>query len=256
MSIPELEKRNYDSRLMLGSLAAGGTLGILIPPSITLIVYGSMVGESVGRLFIAGIIPGIILTLLYMTYIFVRALLNSELAPSANKASWKEKFIALGAMGPVMLLILAVLGTIYLGIATPTEAAALGVTMACVLGLISRTLTWQAFKNSLSETLQVTCSIMLIFVGASLISMVLSTVGLPNRVAAAVATANMSPYAVLLLTYLIYLILGCFFDPMSVLVLTLPVLYPVIAALGFDTIWFGIILVILIEAGMISPQWG
>jgi len=191
-----------------------------------------------------------------MGYIFIRALLNPTLAPSFMKVAWKEKFISLGAMGPVTLLVLAVLGTIYLGIATPTEAAALGVTMACILGLVSRTLTWQAFKESLKETVQVTCGIMLIFVGASLISMILSNVGIPNKVATAVAGANIPPYVVLLLTYIIYLILGCFFDPMSVLVLTLPVLFPVIVALGFDSIWFGIILVVLIEAGMITPPVG
>lgn len=256
VAIPELEKQGYDSRLTLGSITAGGTLGLLIPPSITLIIYGAMVGESVGRLFIAGIIPGIILAVLFMGYIFVRAILNPKVAPRPPKTSWKEKFISLGALGPVALLILAVLGSIYLGVATPTEAAALGVGMACILGLAKRTLTWTAVKRSLINALRINTAIMIIYVGASCIAMILGYAGVPHKVANAAITAPVSPYIVLLFIYAIYLILGCFFDPMSILVLTLPILYPAIMALGFDSIWYGVVVVMLIDAGMITPPVG
>ena len=256
VAIPELERQGYDSRLTLGSIAAGGTLGLLIPPSITFIVYGAMVGESVGQLFIAGIIPGIIVALLFMGYILVRALLNPEVAPAPTRVSWKERFTSLRAMGPVLLLIFAVLGSIYLGIATPTEAAALGVTMTCLLGLANRTLTWKVLKEALDNALRVTCSVMIIFVAASLIAMILSYAGLPHKVANATISMQTSPYVILLVVYIIYLVLGCFFDPMSILVLTLPILYPAVIALGFDSIWFGVVLVLLIDAGMITPPVG
>jgi len=256
VSIPELEQRDYDPNLMLGSLAAGGTLGILIPPSITLIVYGAMAGESVGQLFIAGVIPGLMLVILFMSYIFIRAKLNPNLAPMSIKVSWKDRFMSLGAMLPVVLLILAVLGTIYLGVATPTEAAALGVVMALILGLFNRSVNWRMLKICMSETVVVTVGVMIIFVGASLIAFIMANVGIPNQVAHWVTDATLSPYLALALIYAIYLVLGCFFDPMSIMVLTLPILYPTVIALGFDGVWFGIVLVILIEAGMITPPVG
>jgi C4-dicarboxylate transporter, DctM subunit len=256
VSIPEMEKRNYDQNMMLGSLAAGGTLGILIPPSITLIVYGAMVGESIGQLFMAGFIPGIMLALLFMIYIFIRSLINPKLAPALESVSWRTRFASLGMVAPILLLIGAVLGTIYLGVATPTEAAALGVVMALILGFASRTLSWKVLRGSMSETVQVTVSVMVIFIGASLISLIMSQVGIPIQIAEAVAESTLSPYVILVLIYAIFLVLGCFFDPMSVMVLTIPVLYPVLLELGFDLIWFGIILVILIEAGMITPPVG
>jgi len=256
VAIPEMEKRNYDPNMMLGSLAAGGTLGILIPPSITLIVYGAMVGESIGQLFMAGFIPGIMLALLFMLYIFVRSLFNRKLAPPLESVSWRTRFGSLLMVAPILLLVAAVLGTIYLGVATPTEAAALGVVMALILGFASRTLSWKVIQGSMSETVQVTVSVMVIFIGASLISLIMSQVGIPIQIAQAVADSSLSPYVILVLIYAIFLVLGCFFDPMSVMVLTIPVLYPVLVELGFDLIWFGIILVILIEAGMITPPVG
>lgn len=256
VALPELEKRNYDRRITLGSIAAGGTLGILIPPSITLIIYGAMVGESVGQLFIAGIVPGILLVLLFMGYILLRALKNPSIAPDHERVSWKERISVLSGILPVSLLIMVVLGTIYMGIATPTEAAALGVTISLILGLVNRALSWRILKTIFSESLQVICSVLIILVAASIISSTMAFAGLPRQMAMAVSEATLHPYIILLFIYIIYLILGCFFDPMSVLVLTIPILYPVVIAMGFDSVWFGIIVVILIEAGMITPPVG
>jgi C4-dicarboxylate transporter DctM subunit len=256
VSIPEMEVRKYDTRIMLGSVAAAGTLGILIPPSITFIVYGAMVSESIGRLFIAGIIPGILMAVMFMAYVFIRAVRNPSIAPEPEEVTWGQRLRSLAGVWPALILIIMVLGSIYFGVATPTEAAALGATTAAILGLINRKLTWKVLKASLFETVLVTVSIMIIFVGASLIAMILSTQLIPQKLTQAVIDANVHPYLFLTAVYIIYILLGCFFDPNSILVLTLPVVFPAIKALGFDPIWFGVIVVVLIQIGMITPPVG
>ncbi|MFH0914012.1 MAG: TRAP transporter large permease subunit [Chloroflexota bacterium] len=256
VAIPELEKRNYDSQLILGSIAGGGTLGILIPPSITMIIYASMVGESIGQLFIGGIFPGIMLAGLFMVYILVRVVLNPRLAPDVIRPTWRETFSVTLRIIPTILLIGAVLGTIYLGVATATEASAIGVAVSFILGVVYRTLNWHSFKTAMMSTMLTTCSIMVIFVGASFIAAALARAGVPIRMAEFVTHLEVPALVILLIIYVIYLILGCFFDPMSIMVLTLPILFPTIKALGYDTIWFGIVLVMLIEAGMLTPPGG
>ena len=256
VAIPELEKRRYDPEMMLGSICGGGTLGILIPPSITMVVYCSMVGESVGRQFAAGVIPGIMLAGLFMLYIVVWAVFNPKAAPPILHSSWKDSFVALLRILPAVILILMVLGTMFAGWATATEASAIGVVGSFLLGLFYRTINRQSFKTAILNTAVTTCSIMIIFVGANFIAILIAYAGVPLKMAGFVTSLAVPPLVIMLAIYIIYLILGSFFDPMSMMVLTLPILMPVIKTLGFDPIWFGIVLVILIEAGMLTPPVG
>ena len=221
-----------------------------------MVVYCSMVGESVGRQFAAGVIPGIMLAGLFMLYIMVWAMLNPKAAPPIIHSSWKDSFVALLRILPAVILILMVLGTMFAGWATATEASAIGVVGSFLLGLFYRTINRQSFKTAILNTAVTTCSIMIIFVGANFIAILIAYAGVPLKMAGFVTSLAVPPLVIMLAIYIIYLILGSFFDPMSMMVLTLPILMPVIKTLGFDPIWFGIVLVILIEAGMLTPPVG
>lgn len=256
IAVPELEKLKYDHRLTLGSIAAGGTLGILIPPSIAMIVYGALTGTSIGQLFMAGIIPGIMLALLFMIYIFVIAVINPKLTPSVSKTSVKKMFLGLTDLIPMAMLVALVLGVIYTGITTPTEAAAIGVVGAIVLGIAYRSISLSIIKDSLIEATRISCAIMIIYVGAKVLTTVFATMGLPQALANFVVTHHFSPMMVLLGVYVVYIIEGCFLDPSSMNVLTLPIVFPMISALGFDAVWFGIAVVVLIEIGLLTPPVG
>lgn len=256
IAIPELEKLKYDHRLTLGSVAAGGTLGILIPPSIAMIVYGALTGTSIGQLFMAGIIPGIMLALLFMAYIFVIAVINPKLTPAVSKTSLQEMFLGLTDLVPMALLVALVLGVIYAGITTPTEAAAIGVVGAIALGIAYRSISLSIIKDSLIEATRISCAIMIIYVGAKVLTTVFATMGLPQALANFVVTHDFSPMMVLLAVYMVYIIEGCFLDPSSMNVLTLPIVFPMISALGFDAVWFGIAVVVLIEIGLLTPPVG
>lgn len=256
IAIPELEKLKYSHRLILGSVAAGGTLGILIPPSIAMIVYGALTGTSIGQLFMAGIIPGIMLALLFMAYIFVIAVINPKLTPPVSETSVKKMFLGLTDLIPMALLVALVLGVIYAGITTPTEAAAIGVVGAIVLGIAYRSISLSIIKDSLIESTRISCAIMIIYVGAKVLTTVFATMGLPQALANFVVTHHFSPMMVLLGVYVVYIIEGCFLDPSSMNVLTLPIVFPMISALGFDAVWFGIAVVVLIEIGLLTPPVG
>jgi len=256
VAIPELEKRGYESKIVLGSLAAGGTLGILIPPSVPLIIYGVMTEQPIGPLFMAGIIPGIMLTLLFVGYIVVRVMTRPELAPRPEKVLLKRRILSIIGMWPIVVTIMIVLGGIYLGVMTPTEAAGVGAFTALIFTLAYRQLNWSVLKMCLRETVKTTAMIVLLVIGAQMVTSILTVLWVTDNAVAWATSLAVSPIAILMFIYLLYLIFGCFMDGVSLEVITLPIVFPIISALGFDPIWFGIALVILIEMGMITPPVG
>ena len=257
MSIPELRKRNYPERFLLGTLAGSGTLGLLIPPSIILIIYGVTVEESIAKLFIAGIIPGIGLALLFMTYVVGWSLKNKKIMPIISEDfSFLEKIKQSGQLLPVILLILAVIGSIYAGIATATEAASLGVLGALVLSYFQKSLTKESFTKSLLGATKTSCMIAFILAGSSFLTLAMAFTGLPKNLAVFIDTLQLSPYMLLLVLTLFYIILGMFLDGISAVVLTMAIIEPMIRQAGFDMIWFGVFLVIVVEMAQITPPVG
>jgi len=257
MSIPELRKRNYPESFLLGTLAGSGTLGLLIPPSIILIIYGVTVEESIAKLFIAGIIPGIGLAILFMTYVIAWSLKNKKIMPTISEDfSFLEKIKQSGQLLPVILLILAVIGSIYAGIATATEAASLGVLGALVLSYFQKSLTKESFAKSLLGATKTSCMIAFILAGSSFLTLAMAFTGLPKNLAVFIDTLQLSPYMLLLVLTLFYIILGMFLDGISAVVLTMAIIEPMIRQAGFDMIWFGIYLVIVVEMAQITPPVG
>ena len=257
MSIPELRKRNYPERFLLGTLAGSGTLGLLIPPSIILIIYGVTVEESIAKLFIAGIIPGIGLALLFMIYVVGWSLKNKKIMPVISEDfSFIDKVKQSGQLLPVILLIFAVIGSIYAGIATATEAASLGVLGALVLSFFQKSLTKESFSKSLLGATKTSCMIAFILAGSSFLTLAMAFTGLPKNLAVFIDTLQLSPYMLLLVLTIFYIILGMFLDGISAVVLTMAIIEPMIRQAGFDMIWFGIYLVIVVEMAQITPPVG
>lgn len=256
VALPSLKRRGYDERLTLGSLAAGGTLGILIPPSIAMIIYGSLSESSIGMLFAGGITPGIMLSGMFMAYIGLRAIRNPRLAPKETAFSVRGLILSLKGIWPMLILMTIVLGGIFGGIMTPTEAAAVGSSAAMLIAVVMRRFNWQMVKESLYSALETTCMLMIIVVGASILSSYLAVMGVPKLFAMFVFDSGLPPVGILLLIYLLYVILGCFIDGMSAMILTLPTVLPILTTLGFDIVWFGVVLTVLIEVGMITPPMG
>ena len=257
MSIPELRKRNYPESFLLGTLAGSGTLGLLIPPSIILIIYGVTVEESIAKLFIAGIIPGIGLAILFMTYVVGWSLKNKKIMPIISEDfSFLEKIKQSGQLLPVVLLIFTVIGSIYAGIATATEAASLGVLGALVLSYFQKSLTKESFTKSLLGATKTSCMIAFILAGSSFLTLAMAFTGLPKNLAVFIDTLQLSPYMLLLVLTLFYIILGMFLDGISAVVLTMAIIEPMIRQAGFDMIWFGIYLVIVVEMAQITPPVG
>jgi C4-dicarboxylate transporter, DctM subunit len=257
ISIPEMEKRGYERKIVVGSICAGGTLGILIPPSIALIIYGTIMETSIGQLFIAGIIPGIILVLAFSVMIVIRVMLKPSLAPrSEMKVSWKERFISLKEVLPIVILILLIIGGIYGGIVTPTEAAGVGAFGSLAIAAIYRRLNFGIIKNSLLLAIRTTSMIFLILIGALILSRIVAFLNIPNVFTETLLTLGLSPWTIFLFVCILYLIMGCLLDAISMMMITLPVIGPMMVALGFDPIWFGIIMVVLIEMGLITPPIG
>jgi len=257
MSIPELRKRNYPEKILLGSLAGSGTLGLLIPPSIILIIYGVTVQESIAKLFIAGIIPGIMIALIFMSYVIVWSLINKKSMPkSSENFSFFEKVKKSKQLMPVVLLILAVIGSIYTGIATATEAASLGVVGALILSYLQKSLNIETFKASLLGATKTSCMIAFILAGATFLSLAMGFTGLPRNLAIWIQSMELSPYVLIFVLMIFYIILGMFLDGISAVVLTMAIIEPMIRQAGFDMIWFGIFLVIVVEMAQITPPVG
>ncbi|MBU2548703.1 MAG: TRAP transporter large permease subunit [Proteobacteria bacterium] len=258
IAIPEMEKRNYDMKIVYGSLAAGGTLGILIPPSIAMIIYCSMVYESVGKLFIAGIIPGALMALLFVGYIMVRSLAGKNVAPQEKgiHVSFGERVTSLIDLAPTLIIILFILLAIYLGWATPNEIAAIGVVLSIFFSLVYRGFTWRSFMKSLGYTAHVSSMLLFVIVGAQIFSYAMFTWGATAEISEAVGNLDMSPNAIWFLLAVMYIFLGMFIDAISMMVLTLAVVHPIIIKLGFDSVWFGVVLVLLLEVGLITPPVG
>jgi C4-dicarboxylate transporter, DctM subunit len=257
MSVPELSQRGYDEKQIIGSLAGSATLGLLIPPSIILIVYGVAAEESIIRLFIAGILPGILLAGLFMGYVAVWSLMNPAKVPvmSERYTLW-ERIAASRRLLPVILLIGFVIGSIYAGLATATEAACLGVVGALALSALSRTLSWSTFVDSLIGATKTSCMICFILAGAAFLSTAMGFTGIPRGLAEWIRDMQLSPYALLAALTVFFIVLGCFLDGISVVVLTVAVILPMIEAAGIDKLWFGIYVVLVVEMSQITPPVG
>ena len=257
MSIPELRKRNYPEKLILGSLAGSGTLGLLIPPSIILIIYGVTVQESIAKLFIAGIIPGIMLAIFFMLYVIGWSMLNKNSMPKMDETfSFSQKIKQSGQLIPVIVLIVAVIGSIYVGIATATEAASLGVVGALILSLFQKSLNKETFKLSLLGATKTSCMIAFILAGSAFLSLAMGFTGLPRALAIWINEMELSPYVLIMVLTIFYIILGMFLDGISAVVLTMAIIEPMIRQAGFDMIWFGVFLVIVVEMAQITPPVG
>jgi len=257
MSIPELRKRNYPEKILLGSLAGSGTLGLLIPPSIILIIYGVAVQESIAKLFIAGIIPGIMIALIFMSYVIIWSLINKKEMPQIlEEYSFFEKIKSSKQLLPVILLIFSVIGSIYTGIATATEAASLGVVGALILSYFQKSLNLETFKSALLGATKTSCMIAFILAGSTFLSLAMGFTGLPRNLAIWIQSMDLSPYVLILVLMVFYIILGMFLDGISAVVLTMAIIEPMIRQAGFDMIWFGIFLVIVVEMAQITPPVG
>jgi len=255
-AIPQMRKYKYDSGLAAGCCAAGGTLGILIPPSSIFIIYGILTETSIAELFIAGILPGVILSLLFMGMILVRARLNPKIAPPGLSTSFKEKLEAVGGCMEVLVFIAFVLGGLIVGWFTPTEAGGIAAFGAIVISLARKRLGWQSFKDSLWDTVRNTGMIFICLIGAFILTPFVAVSRIPMELAGLVANLGLPPTAVMGLIILTYFILGCFIDTMAMILLTLPVFFPLVTGLGYDPIWFGVIVVLVVEMALVTPPVG
>lgn len=257
MTLPELKRQGYDDQMTIATLAGSGTLGLLIPPSIILIVYGVAAEVSIGRLFIAGAIPGLMLVLMFMGYTVYWAMRNKNKVPHNDvNYSWSEKFSALAKLIPIGLLVMFVLGSIYGGLTTPTEAAAFGVVGALILAITSRTLNADSFYKSLMGAVKTSCMIIFILAGAAFLTVAMGFIGLPRMLAEHIALLQLSPYMLLFCLTILFVILGCFLDGISVVVLTTSVVLPMVIQAGIDPLWFGIYIVLVVEMSQITPPVG
>lgn len=256
VATPQAEKLGYDPRLFTGSIAAGGTLGILIPPSINLIVYGFLTESSIPKLFLAGIVPGIMMALLFMIATVVLCTLYPKLGGPKQHSTWAEKFTALTSLTPILFLFLSVVGSIYIGWATPTEAAAIGVLISLVIAISYKALTKEMLISSLTGTIKITSMIMLVVIGAYVLNFALTAAGVGRALQDLLQGLGLSATATLLVIILTYIVLGFFIETLSLMVATIPIVVPIIAQMGYDTIWFGILMIILVEMALITPPVG
>ena len=256
VAIPNMRRLGYPPSLYLGSLAAGGTLGILIPPSINLILFGVLAEVSITQLYLAALIPGLLLAALFSLIVFVLCVLKPELDGDTAPASWRQRIDALYALAAPFGLFLVVVGSIYAGFATPTEAAALGVITALLIALARRELTARALGEALESTMRTTAMVMLIVLAAFFLNFVLVSIGLTDQITSAIHRVDIAPMSVMLIIVAVYLVLGCFMETLSLMVATTPIVAPIVAALGFDLVWFGVLFMILIETALITPPIG
>jgi C4-dicarboxylate transporter, DctM subunit len=256
IAIPEMRRYKYDDALTAGSVAAGGTLGILIPPSGVFIVYGIMTEQSIGKLFTAGMLPGIILVLLFTAIVYIMVKLKPGLAPPGEASSFREVMSALVECIDILALCALVFGGLIIGWFTPTEAGAVGACGAVVLSLMRRQLTWRGFRESIVDTMRNTGMIFIVVTGAMVFNAFFAVTTIPMELAGWVSTLPLPPVVIMLVIFLMYILLGTFLDELAMILLTLPVFFPVVTKLGFDPIWFGVIIVLVVQLGMISPPVG
>jgi C4-dicarboxylate transporter DctM subunit len=257
VAYPELRDRGYQRGIVVGTLAAGGTLGLLIPPSLSLLIYGALTDTSVGKLFIAGILPGLLMAALFMLVVFWSARRDPSIAPeSGEKIPLLQALLELRKIWPLLTMIVAVLGSLFAGIATPTEAAAVGVAASIIMGVTKGTLTARQMLEALISTSKTFGVVAVVFIGAVILAQGIQLIGLPQDILKVVSAWGISKYMMLIAIVFIYLILGCFFDGLSMMIMTLPIVFPLMTSLGFDPVWLGVVITIMIEIGMLTPPVG
>lgn len=256
VALPEMKKYNYDDGLATGCIAAGASIGILIPPSIPFIVYAMLTEESVGMLFFAGIIPGILEAIFYVLVIYIICKFKPDLGPVGPRTTWKEKFIAVKGTIGILILFIIVIGGIYMGIFTPSEAAGIGATGALVIGLARKRLNWEKIRASISGTCEMTAMLFLMIIGGDIFSVLLTTSNIPFVMADFVTSLQVPPIVALILILLVYATLGFFMPIFLIIILTVPIFLPVIVSLGYSPIWVGVLIVMMCEMGAISPPFG
>jgi tripartite ATP-independent transporter DctM subunit len=256
VAVGEIERHGYNERLFLGTIAAGGTLGILIPPSIVMIVYGALTETSIPQLYLAGIIPGLLLAGFFMVTVIIGCLIRPEWGGDRIEVSWSRRLSTLPDLGPPLIIFVVVIGSIYTGLATPTESAALGVLMALVLAAWKGRLTWAMLREATEGTMRTTAMIMLILIAATFLSFVVTSVGIGREVTALITDSGLTPMQTMWMIIALYLVLGMFMESLSMMIATVPIITPVVISMGFDPVWFGILMMVLLETALITPPVG
>ncbi len=256
VSLPEMKRYHYDDSLATGCVAAAGSLGILIPPSTIFIVYGILTEQSIGNLFLAGVLPGLLLATIFVTVVSFLCWRNPALGPSGMPTSWKEKLASLTGVIEMLVLFVLVIGGLFLGWFSPTQAGGAGAAGALLIGLARRQLSWQGFLRAIKDSLQITCEVMVIITGAIVFGHFIAVTTIPFVLADWVSSLPLPPAAIMGVIVLMYLLGGCFMDALALITLTIPIIYPVVIAMGFDPIWFGVIIVLVTEMGVITPPVG
>ena len=256
VSMPEMKRFNYSNELSAGAVAAGGGLGMVMPPSVVLIIYGILTEQSIGELFVSGILPALMLTLLFIVAIYITCTLNPAKGPCGEKFTWGQKIRSLSGLTDTLLIFVIVMAGLFGGIFTPTESAAIGVLAVLAVSLLRRQLSWRAFIKSLEETLQTSCMILVLIAGAVVFAKFLAVTRIPFELAAWIGNFDLPPFVIIGIIVLIYFVGGCFMDSLGLIMLTIPIFFPVVTNLGYDPIWFGIIIVLVTEMGVITPPVG
>jgi tripartite ATP-independent transporter DctM subunit len=256
VGLPEMKRYNYADELATGAVASGGGLGMIMPPSVVLIVYGVLTEQSIGKLFVGGILPAILVTILFVLSIYIRCTLNAEQGPRGEKFTWAQKIASLFGLIETVAVFILVMGGLFIGIFTPTEAAAVGSFGVLAVSLIRRQLTWQGFVNSLYETLGTSCMVMMLIAGAVIFGTFLAVTRIPFEIASWVGGFDLPRVVIMGIVILIYFLGGCFMDALAFVTLTVPIFYPLVTGLGYDPIWFGLIIVMVTEMGVITPPVG
>ncbi|THB80230.1 MAG: TRAP transporter large permease [Desulfobacteraceae bacterium] len=256
VGLPEMKRYNYADELATGSVASGGGIGMIMPPSVVLIIYGILTEQSIGALFVAGIFPALLVTLLFIICIYIRCRMHPEQGPPAERFSWAERIKALLGLSETLIVFLLVIGGIFVGWFTPTEAAAIGSFGVLVIAMIRKQITWAGFVKSLYETLRTSCMVMMLIAGAVIFGKFLAVTRIPFEIAGWVSELQISPFLVMGVIIGIYFIGGCFMDALAFVTLTVPIFFPVVMNLGYDPIWFGVIIVMVTEMGVITPPVG
>ena len=255
-TLPEMKRYNYKPELATGVVAAGGSLGILIPPSVIFIIYGIMTEQSIGKLFVAGLLPGLLLSLLFIITVVLWTTIKPELAPISAKCGFKEKIASLSGLIETLLLFCLVMGGLFVGFFTPTEAGAIGASGTLLLAVVRRNITWKNFVASLFETTRISCMIFVIVAGATIFGHFLAVSQIPFDIANWISGFQLPPYAIMFFIIMVYLVGGCFIDALALIMLTVPIFYPVVNCLGYDPLWFGVIIVLVTQIGVITPPVG